>query len=1063
MKTFKIVLLPFLFIMGQLTCHAQSQLLGQVVTENGKPLANVTIIALVSHNVTMSDNQGNFSINITQLPDTITFTRLGYEPLRRTVHKVSDDILEFRMVTAAEALPEVEVNTGYYSLPKERATGSFVQIDNELLNRSVSTNILERLEGITPGLLFDRSNVTGEDVDSQPNLRIRGLSTIEANSAPLIVVDNFPYDGDIETINPNDVQSITILKDAAAASIWGARAGNGVIVINTKGGDYNQPASISFNSNITVGDKPDLFYNRQYLPPATVMEIQEKMFEMDMYTEHDRVKIPYYVEQLIKRRDGQINEQEFELEKARLESNDLRAEWSDRLYRQSLKQQYALGIRGGAENYRYAFSAGTDRNESSIVRNGDNRMNLSLQNTFRLNKNLEVTGTAWYTKQQAMKNGMGYSYTGGMYIYEGLEDEEGNPLPTNTQGYRYTYHEQAVSNGLLDWMVRPLDEVRLADNLFESWEWRLNGGVRYRFLDHFNLNATYQYTMGESEEENYYDKDTYHVRNLVNRFTQPDGTKIIPYGGILEYVTPTETNSHSFRAQLNYNQSFGQKHLITALGGGEAREYISVLKSGQTLYNFDRDIFTADLLQDYLTRHSVRPSGRSSVPTMFTTPNKFTNRNLSFFGNASYSYANKYVISGSLRWDGSNLVGVKTNQRGTALWSIGGSWELNKENFYRLKWLPYLRARITYGSAGNIDKSQTHYPVIRMSTNRVTNRTEAIVTSPGNPSLQWEQVNTTNLAVDWRMLDGRISGSFEYYDKRSNNLLGNNSIDPTIGISINSSLKMNYAALKTIGWDLSIYGRNQIGPLDWETNVILSHSRNKVTHFNTPKIQFLNRYFSQRPVREQQSVDLVYAHPWHGLNPETGYPLIFEEGLATSDYKGYYAQLTPEDLVVAGVRVPPLFGSLRNIFSYKNFQLGILLTFKTGHVFRRTSISSGQEFSTNPVYHMDYFTRWQRPGDEKVIDVPAYDDTYGDYEREYLYTFSETLITKGDVVRLQDINLSYTFAIKHFPYFQRARLYFYARNMGIIWRANDNGIDPEYAHADYPAPKSYSFGIQLEF
>lgn len=1042
---------------------AQTKVEGRITAEIGEPLPNVSIRAAISDRVAVSDAEGKFSVTLIALPDTLSITHIGYQEVNHVISRYPIEPLNIRLVADNNALPEVEVNTGYYGVSKERATGSFVQIDNKLFNRSVSTNILDRLDGVTPGLLFDRSNLTGENTDGQANLRIRGLSTIEASSAPLIVVDNFPYDGDISTINPNDVASVTVLKDAAAASIWGARAGNGVIVVNTKSGAYNQPARISFNSNISVGEKPDLFYSQGYLPAPTVMAIQEEMFRRNRYVERNQTKIPYYVELLIRLRDGLITDSEFAAEKARLESNDLRKDWYDRLYRQSLVQRHALGIRGGGGNYRYAFSAAYDRNDHAILRNVDNRMNLSLQNTFRVTPDLEITGTAWYTRQRAQMNGLGYSSTGANYIYESLVDAGGNPAAINNQHYRYAYHEQVSAAGPVDWMMRPLDEVGLADNQSEGWEWRLNAGIRYRFLRHFNLQATYQNTMGDSGEENYYDKESYYVRNLVNRFTQPDGGLIVPNGSILEYANLSQTNSHSGRAQLDYARDFGSKHQVNALAGAEVRQHITHVLPGQTLYNFDNDLWTADMRQDYLTRWPVRPTGSASLPSRSTLPNKLTSRNLSYFSNASYTYRQRYIVSGSIRWDGSNLLGVKANQRGTALWSVGGSWEVSREDFFNVSWLSYLRARLTYGSAGNIDKTQSHYPVITMSTNPISNRVQAALVSPGNPSLSWEQVKTTNAGVDWRMFGSRISGTFEYYDKRSTNLLGNHAIDPTIGVAVQGTFKMNYAGLRTTGWDASISSRNVVGAFSWDTDIILSHSENKVTRFNAPELADITRYFSTgNPVKKGQSVDLLYAHPWLGLNPETGYPLVYLDGVASSDYREFYSRLTPEDLLIAGVRVPPLFGSVRNTLGYKNVQLNFLIAFKSGHVFRRESISSGQEFSSFPVYHTDYFKRWQQPGDEKTTNVPAYAESYGDYQREYLYTRSEALVTKGDVIRLQDIGLNYTIGTQS-RYIRQIRVYAYARNLGILWRANRVGIDPDFPHADFPAARTYSLGLQLEF
>src|SRR5690606_30573705 len=199
---------------------------------------------------------GSFSLPSPRQADTLLISFVGYLSRHVPVGTNGPRQLHVALEADPNALEEVVVNTGYYRMPKERATGSFTHVSSALINRSVSTNILQRLEGVANGVQF----VEPHAADAS-GIRVRGLSTIEADTRPLIVVDNFPYEGDINTINPNDVESITVLRDAAASSIWGARAGNGVIVINTKQGAYNQTARISINSNVTIGEKPNLFYS----------------------------------------------------------------------------------------------------------------------------------------------------------------------------------------------------------------------------------------------------------------------------------------------------------------------------------------------------------------------------------------------------------------------------------------------------------------------------------------------------------------------------------------------------------------------------------------------------------------------------------------------------------------------------------------------------------------------------------------------------------------------------------------------------------------------------------
>jgi hypothetical protein len=423
----------------------------------------------------------------------------------------------------------------------------------------------------------------------------------------------------------------------------------------------------------------------------------------------------------------------------------------------------------------------------------------------------------------------------------------------------------------------------------------------------------------------------------------------------------------------------------------------------------------------------------------------------------------RYVLSGSARWDGSNLLGVKTNQRGILLWSAGASWEISKEVFYSFaQWLSYLRLRLTQGSGGLIDKSQSQYPTISLSTDARTNLPMANLNHPGNPSLSWERVSTTNLGLDFTGRGQWLSGSLELYHKAATNLLGSILIDPTTGAGAN--YKRNYADLSTKGFDLQLNSININHPLRWESNLLISYSSNQVRNYSTPALRFANDYFtSSKPPTVDRSIDAVYALPWNGLDHNTGLPVIYVDGKVTTDYAGYYSNFKPDDLVLAGVSVAPLYGSLRNSLGYKGFQLSAMIGFKTGYVFRRNSMAPGAEYVTGPVdFHTDYFKRWQQPGDEQHTNVPAGTPSYNS-SLANAYNRSMTLITSGSHIRLQDLNFSYTLpsALLGRLRFSQARIFANVRNLGLIWAENNHGIDPEYPYSTYPAPRSIAFGVQV--
>ena len=1054
---------------------------GFVYDEAGSPLGGVAVMGTLSKIGAISKDNGSFTLKGISSDELIDVSALGFAKL--TIEPNSQLNIVLKRDDSNE-LADVLVNTGYQTLPKERATGSFTVVDNELFNRSTSGNILERLEGVTNGMLFTRNNLQKEDLKGNPEIRINGVNTILGNRSPLIVVDNFPYNGDIDQLNPNDVESVTVLRDAAAASIWGALAGNGVIVITTKSGRYKQRAEVSFNTNVVLDDKPDLFYSKNFLPASTVMDIQKEMFDRGSYFRLDFQRIPLYPELLYKLQDGLITQDEFDKMESWYRGNDLRKDWSDLLYQQGVRQQNGLTVRGGGDNYHYAFTANYDNYKENYVGNKGSRLNLSLQNTFKITPNLELTGTVWYTNSPSHKNAVLSSIINsynsvGPDSYESLVDMNGNPNAINLTSNRFFYQEQIQSKypnfKMVDWLQRPLDEIKYNDSRTVSTDLRLNGGLKYKFLKHFSADLNFQYINSQIDREDYYAPESYYVRDLYNKFTDiTTGAHPIAIGGILDRPGTIKSKQQSGRALLNYNQRYNAKHEVAAIAGAEMREYEIYNQPGVTLYNYDKDLLTHNSAMDFLTQYRTIPMGVNRIPTSATNllSDKIT-RDLSYFGNASYTYNNKYILSGSMRWDGSNLLGVKTNQRGTVLWSSGLAWDVSKEAFYGLQdQLPYLKLRATYGSAGNIDRTQTQYPTIRDGVMDL-NRQDIIaqLMSAGNPSLRWEQVRTLNFGADFSAFHARVNGSIEYYHKYAGDLLGSNMVDPTTGVP--SNFKLNYGAMQTWGWDIQINSRNlSLGKFSWNSSLIFNTSGNKITKLKENVPAQDNQYITLNILEQGVSVDNIYALPWYGLNPQNGSVLIYDaDGQISDKYLAYWNGLKKAEFIMAGSTVPKISTSLMNTFEWNGISVSALLVGHFKSVFRRNSMLPGGEFGNlfTPGYHMDYFDRWQKPGDEKFTDVPAgVPATAVTSEVTYsgnIYKYSEALITKGDVIRLQDITVGYTIPaslIKKW-HVKRLRVYGYARNLGIVWRANDQGLDPDYPNTNYPAPKSYSFGIQVDF
>lgn len=1053
------LLIP-LMIIFHLTSFAQSRLVqGKVASSaDQQALPGVNVLVKGTTQGVSTDADGNYSIHASD-GDVLVFSFIGYTSAEVLVG--TQTVIDVSLLEDVTTLGEVTiVSTGYEQLPKERATGSFVKMDEALVNRSVSTNVLDRLEDVTSGLIFNRGGSAADPIS------IRGRSTLFANANPLIVIDNFPYDGELSNINPNDVESITVLKDAAAASIWGARAGNGVIVITTKKGNDRSAAKISFNSNITVGEKIDPFYV-PVMRTSDYIDTERKLFEEGYYTSIEnqlaRRALTPVVELLIANRDGLITTDELETALASLRNKDVRNDFNKYFYQKTVNQQYAISISGGSNAHQYYLSGGYDRNLGNLAGNAKDRFTLNARNTWSLLKDkLTVSGDLYYTRSVNENNGidpLGMRMTSydGVYPYAGIGTESGEIV----QDYREGFKRDAEEKGLLDWGYRPLEEMREVDKTVRGSDYRVNATVRYQIVPGLTANVLYQFWNMDSQGRNHYSEKSYFARNLINQFTQVTNTGQlilpIPKGGILDINNQTAT-SNNLRAQLNFSKAIGH-HQIDAIGGYEVKE----VRSHGTRYRYYgyNDALATSATVDYTTPYQqyYYQYATARIPSN-DGQTELSDRFLSYYGNVAYTYKQRYTLSASARKDQSNLFGVDANQKGVPLWSAGAAWNVSEEPFYNVPLLSYLKLRATYGYNGNIDKTVTAYTTAQtFGTNSITGIPYARIMNPPNPSLQWERIQVVNVGIDFRLAKDVVNGSIEYYQKNGDDLIGFAPVAPSTGLI---RYKGNTASTRGNGVDVVVNTNNINRAFKWQTNILFSTSQLKVTRYKdeATALYLLNYGETGGYLREGNTLFGVYSYRWAGLDPATGDPQGYLDEAVSKNYTQITQETTPEQLVYHGSARPTTFGSLRNNFAWKNISLSFNISYRFGYYFRRLSITYSNNRGLGG--HGDYYDRWQNPGDEQHTDIPSLPETF-QANRDVFYLSSEALIEKGDHIRFQDIQLSYTLSKSALPKlpFQRIQLYGYANNIGLIWKASDRVRDPDYLQI--PALRSYSLGLKVEF
>lgn len=1055
---------------------SQQPIRGRVINEKGEPLIGASVYVLDEQGKrtavqTKTDEEGYFELPQVEAGTKLEVVYLGYS-IQQIPARADIGIVSLKPLLAEVEEVEVMVNTGYQTLPKERATGSFASISKEKLDEQISTDIISKLDGTVNGLVFDRST------SSSPRLSIRGLSTLQGSmNTPLVVLNNFPYEGDINNINPNDVESITVLKDAAASSIWGARAGNGVIVITTRQGRLNQPLKINIDANTTLIDKPNL-YATPSMTSSDYIDVEQMLFSKGYYNNDinavTRPVLSPVVELLLKKENASpLDIEKIDREIDRLRGHDVRDDLDKYVYKKGVNQQYAISMNGGSDIMGWTAFIGSDINSDNLA-NKYNRINLRFQNTILLTNALKLSSALSFTKSinESGRQGITDITSKGsfLYPYAKLADENGNPLPI-AKDWRLPYIDTLGNGKLLDWKYYPLEDYRSIDQHNEIADIIASAGLNYTFLKGFHADVLYQYERQEDASRNYRDSYSYFARNRVNEFTQFDAqgnaVRKVPQGGILDYNDNTMV-SHNIRGQLSWDKRFG-RHLLTGVLGGEIRQSASAGHSTRS-YGFDDNTLTSGVV-DYTTTYPHLITGANLFIENTASASERVTRFLSTYMNMAYTFNDRYTISASARRDASNLFGFKTNDRWNPLWSSGLSWKISNEAFYTNTYinsiLPYLKARVTYGKSGNIHPSLAALTTIRYRGNSVyTQSPWASFDKYANPELKWETTGMLNVGLDFGSKDNRLSGAIEYYFKKSTDLFTSVPIDYTGGIG--TTVVKNAAEMKGWGWDILLSSLNIDKKFKWRTEFNFNINKDEITKRYVASYRGSNFMLSIPTLTgvEGKPAYSVMSYRWAGLDPYTGEPRGYVNGQISSLYTDITGLNTSiNDLVYHGSAIPTLFGSVGNTFSWKALSATVRIQYKLNYFFRKPTILYSSLYDSWQG-NSDYAARWMQPGDETKTHIPAL--TYpASPQAEAFYRFAEPFVLNGDHVRLQYINIAYQFDKENFRKFpvEGLKVFFAANNLGLLWRDNNAELDPDYVYSERTLQPSatFSFGIKTTF
>ena len=1030
---------------------------GVVKEKGGGVLPGVTVILKGTAVGTATDASGNFRLELPRQDSLVLlFSFIGMKSREVKVGKQTELIV--LMEPDVEEMGEV-VCTGYQTLRKVNTTGSFSTVSPQMIELRGSAGLNRLLEGQVPGLTIYNNDV-----------RIRGGSTIskKVGTKPLYIVDGFEVDELPE--NMDLVERITVLKDAAAAAIWGTRAANGVIVIEMKKGTIGQ-SKLSYSGNVNLMCKPD-FDDLNRADAKTIVDYDLDVFDKKLifsgiYENYPNGYSPSYG-LIFDFENNRISRDELEEKLAALGQISNKKQIKDKLLRTGIRHNHTLALTGGSETFSY-FLSGSYTGENSVYKDGSRKhsINILSKNSYVVNPRLTVRAdmNVVYGKEDH-----GYdvkSVISTILPYQMLTDEAGNRVKDYMK-FNIRKNQELMEKGYKDYGFNVLDEVDLANDKTNKFGVRTKLGLDVKILEGVQLSMDYQYERTHSERKNLQDEESYDVREQLNYMTNVENGKLVnhlPMGDILD-MTNENLTAHALKIGGILNRSFGNEgeHYVNVVGGFELRKHTSETSKSRKL-GYDDELLTYQIFDEQALAMTGIDGWDGNHTYDASYHDEFSyrdNREVSYYGSAVYTYDQRYTLSGTFRIDESNLFGAAKKYRRNPLWSVGLSWNVQEEDFFHSKVINRLTPRISYGLTGNFDRSGSSTPLLTVnrSFNSAIGAYLSRVSNAPNPKLRWERTKTLNIGVETELFN-RLTLMVEYYDKHSYDLLGNVQIDPTLGFDRGY---INAANMRNRGFEVQLNAEAlRLKDFQWFVNFVFGYNKNKITKNNiSDGDPDYNRTHGVTEFVEGYAREALWSYRWAGLD-ENGNPQTYDaDGNKTR---------TPvaESSECNGTYRPKYSGSLSTDFKYKNLLLSFSFIYNFGHVFRIAYPTMNPlEGSGDMSAYVG--KRWRKAGDEDKTDIPAtltWD--YFDGDRDKLAAYSSSSVRKGDFIRLREITLNYELPsrlIKKTP-FSRISLTAQA-NTVWMWTKNKEGFDPEVVDPIHgtlglsEAP-SFTFGLRVEF
>ena len=1077
---------------------------GKVRDDRNESLPGVTVLIKGTSIGVSTDIDGNFSLNVPEGNDLLLISFVGMETLEVNL-KGKTMPLDVVLKPKADELDEVVV-TGYTQTTKRRSTGSVGIIKKEVFENRPVSSVDNLLQGQIAGVSV---LATSGRPGASSKIRIRGTNTLTGNAEPLWVVDGVPLQKDIPDIsagqiksgdfdnifttglggiNPNDIESVTVLKDASAAAIYGSRAAGGVIVVTTKQGKAGK-MKVNYSANVSIVLKPQRDMN--------LMNSREKLaWEQELWDEFSAKGFnsgTYYpvvgiVGMIRSGKDEfkgmSVAEQDAYIEDLASQTTD----WVDILFRNSFSMSHHLSLSGGKEEFTYYLSFGYSNEKGTMKNNAYNRYNVSskinLRPVERLNLQFGVDLASQKSDAPSMNvNPLEYAYYANPY--ERPYNEDGS--------YRgdYTYFTlNRVNGGFTEMLpeggVNILREMEETSSDAYNTTVDLRFSVDYRLLSKFRVSGIASYSFTNNKTDNINGKESYAA--FLDRLSFDSYPSTRTYGSITQ--TSANNSSYMARFQLGYDDLFNDQHRIGIIAGAEIRgdnaKSIYEKRYGYDDVTGNSSIPLPPKTGDNISYNQLISFGR--IVDGLSGQSRTENRFASFYSAVDYTLRDKYMVSLSFRTDGSNNFG--SDEQFNPTWSLGAAWHIGDEGFMQRinHVLSRLKLSLAMGYTGNINK--TVKPNLIMSYESDYRKADNDMYRMGwiknapNPKLKWEKTRDMKVALDFGLFRDRISGVVEGYYRKSINCVTSVNVPVMTGFS---SQSYNTSELENKGIEGTIRATIlEYKGFRWNMSANIAWNQNKLTKYESPTGHIYGNLYVGYPL------GAVFGGKTSGIDPTTGLYKFKLRSDAVINKETDYADATNYRFYL-GTSTAPTTGVFNLNFSYKQFALNIGGAFTLGakllndlntpasyssiSVENKPSVEGGREsipMRYNDLYvsHLnvrkDVVNRWR--ADQTVgTKYPRILDRYG--ERLYLDRTnpSSTDITNGALLenvsflRVRDITFTYSLPENILKKISLSSMSFYLSMNNFITITNYSGIDPETPGATYPVTRSVSFGLNIGF